>query len=207
MITDTSVEQFLTELASGAPTPGGGSAAAIIGAMGAALISMVCNVTLGKKDCESVAAEMHTVLDRSEELRQRLTALVAEDVAAFGALMASYRFTKATEEEKAQRSLAIQSALRAATVAPLECARACAAVIVLSRRAAQHGFSGVISDAGVGVLAAITGLRSAALNVQINAPLLQDREFAAQSIAELDVLLSAGARDSEEIFDLVRARV
>ena len=180
MITDSPIEQFLADLASSSPTPGGGSAAGIIGAMGAALISMVCNVTLGKKECEPVAAEMHAVLGRSEELRRRLTALVAEDVAAFGALMNAYRLPKAGDEEKAQRSAAIQSSLHAATSAPLDCARACAAVIALSKRAALHGYSGVVSDAGVGVLAANTGLRGAALNVQINAPLLKDHEFAAQ---------------------------
>jgi formiminotetrahydrofolate cyclodeaminase len=201
------MERFLDDLASGAPTPGGGSAAAIIGAMGAALVSMVCSVTLGKKGLEAVAPEMKTVREQSEKLRLRLTAMVAEDVAAFDALMAAYRLPKASEVDKTRRAEAIQSNLRAATETPLDCARACAQVIGLAQRAGENGYSGVISDAGVGVLAAHTALRSAALNVYINAPSLQDREFAQQALAEVHELLEAGGRRSEAVYALVRGKL
>jgi formiminotetrahydrofolate cyclodeaminase len=207
MITQITLENFLDSLASKAPTPGGGSAAAVIGAMGAALISMVCNVTLGKKGMEDVAAEMRAVCAGSEDLRRRLTAMIAADIAAFDGLMSAYRRPKSTDAEKAQRSAAIQESLVAATNTPLDCARACAEVIKLSRRAAQHGYSGVISDAGVGVLAAHTALRSAALNVQINAPLLEDRAFAARAGEELQTMLAAAAAESESVFALVRGRL
>jgi methenyltetrahydrofolate cyclohydrolase len=206
VITQRPLESFLDELASGAPTPGGGSAAAIIGAMGAALVSMVCNVTIGKKGHEAVESEMKSVRDESEKLRLRLTALVAEDVAAFDALMAAYRLPKSSEEDKSLRAAAIQSSLLGATEAPLKCARACAEVVALSRRAGEKGYAGVISDAGVGVLAANTGLRSAALNVYINAPSLKDRAFADAATAELEQLLDDCARESELVFDLVRSR-
>jgi formiminotetrahydrofolate cyclodeaminase len=206
VITQHPLETFLDELASGAPTPGGGSAAAIMGAMGAALVSMVCNVTLGKKGHEAVEAEMKSVRDESEKLRQRLTALVAEDVAAFDALMAAYRLPKSSEGDKSQRAAAIQSSLRGATETPLACARACAEVVALSRRAGEKGYAGVISDAGVGVLAANTALRSAALNVYINAPSLKDRAFADAATAELEKLLDDCARESELVFELVRSR-
>ena len=207
MITQTTLEDFLNALASKAPTPGGGSAAAVIGAMGAGLISMVCNVTLGRKGMEEVAAEMRAVCDQSEALRSRLTAMIAEDIAAFDGLMGAYRLPKATDAEKAARSAAIQRGLVGATNTPLDCARACAEVIKISRRAAQHGYAGVISDAGVGVLAAQTALRSAALNVQINAPMLEDKAFAGRASEELEALLSAGARESEAVFALVRTRL
>jgi formiminotetrahydrofolate cyclodeaminase len=207
MITQTTLEEFLNALASRAPTPGGGSAAALIGAMGAALISMVCNVTLGKKGMEGAAAEMQSVCADSEALRLRLTAMIAEDIAAFDGLMSAYRMPKSNDAEKAQRGAAIQTGLINATKTPLACARACAEVIKLSGRAAQQGFSGVISDAGVGVLAAQTALRSAALNVQINAPLLEDRGFAAEAIKEVESLMESGARESEAVFALVRARL
>ena len=207
MNTKMPLEDFLNALASKAPTPGGGSAAAVIGAMGAGLISMVCNVTLGKKGMEEVATEMRKVCAESEALRLRLTAMIAEDIAAFDGLMAAYRLPKATDAEKSQRSAAIQASLTGATNTPLDCARACAEVIKLSRRAAEHGYSGVISDAGVGVLAAQTALRSAGLNVQINAPMLEDRAFAAQAGAELEQLLAVGARESETVFALVRSRL
>jgi formiminotetrahydrofolate cyclodeaminase len=198
---------FLDELASGAPTPGGGSAAAIMGAMGAALISMVCNVTIGKKGHETVESEMKAVRDAAEKLRLRLTELVAEDIAAFGALMAAYRLPKGSEDDKSRRAAAIQSSLLGATEAPLACARACAEVVALSRRAGEKGFAGVISDAGVGVLAANTALRSAALNVQTNAPSLKDRVFADAATAELEKLLDDCARESELVFELVRSRL
>ena len=207
MITQNTLDEFLNALASKAPTPGGGSAAAVIGAMGAGLISMVCNVTLGKKGMEEAAAEMRAVCDQSEALRVRLTGMIAEDIAAFDALMSAYRLPKATDAEKAARAAAIQKGLAGATNTPLDCARACAEVIKLSRRAAQHGYSGVISDAGVGVLAAQTALRSAALNVEINAPLLEDRAFAAAAKEEVEALQAAGARESEAVFALVRTRL
>lgn len=207
MITQSSVEKFLDDLASGNPTPGGGSAAAIMGAMGAALVSMVCNVTIGKKGYEAVEAEMLAVRAESEKLRRRLIEMVAEDVAAFDSLMAAYKLPKTTDDDKARRTAAIQTSLRLATQTPLDCARACAAVIALSRRASEHGYLGVISDGGVGVLAGFTGLRSAALNVYINAPSLKDRGFAEQAIAELEKLVEFCAGESEAVYTIVRNKL
>jgi formiminotetrahydrofolate cyclodeaminase len=207
VIAHSSINDFLGNLAGAAPTPGGGSAAAIIGAMGAALVSMVCNVTLGKKGYEAVDGEMRAVRAESERLRLRLTEMVAEDVAAFDSLMAAYKLPKGSDEEKAQRGAAIQGSLRRATEVPLDCARTCAEVIALARRASEHGYLGVISDGGVGVLAAFTALRSAALNVYINAPSLKDRAFAEQSVAELETLLERCARESESVYQLVRGKL
>jgi len=207
LITERPLETFLNELASGAPTPGGGSAAAVIGAMGAALLSMVCNVTIGKKGHEAVESDMKAVRDESERLRARLTAMVADDIVAFDGLMGAYRLPRASEEEKSRRAEAIQINLRAATETPLACARACAAVVALSRRAAEKGFAGVVSDAGVGVLAANSALRSAALNVYINAPSLKDRAYALAAIAEIEKLLDQCTLESESVFALVRSRL
>ena len=207
MITQNSIETFLGELASSTPTPGGGSAAAIMGAMGAALVSMVCNVTLGKKGYEAAESDINAVRAESEKLRGRLTAMVADDVAAFDALMAAYRLPKATDEEKAHRALAIQQNLRRATETPLECARACADVMALARRASERGYLGVISDGGVGVLAAYAGLRSAALNVYINVPTLKDRTFADQATAEVQKLVAEAAIESEAVYCLVRGKL
>jgi formiminotetrahydrofolate cyclodeaminase len=206
-IAEDSVEKFLSDLASGAPTPGGGSAAAIMGAMGAALVSMVCNITIGKKGYEAVAAEMQAVRDESEAVRLRLMALVAEDIAAFDSLMAAYRLPKSIDEDKTHRAAAIQVALRQATEAPLNCARACAQVIALSRRASEQGYLGVISDGGVGVLSGYAGLRSAALNVYINAPALKDRDFAQAATAELERLVASCAVESESVYTLVRGKL
>jgi formiminotetrahydrofolate cyclodeaminase len=207
MITECSIEKFLDDLAGGAPTPGGGSAAAIIGAMGAALVSMVCNVTIGKKGYEAVETEMKAVLEESERVRRRLTAMVAEDIAAFDSIMAAYRMPKATEAEKTVRAAAIQTGLRQATETPLECARVCAEVIALARRASEQGYLNVISDGGVGVLSGFTALRSAALNVYINVPALKDRAFAERATQELGKLLASCAAESEAVYALVRKKL
>ena len=203
----SSVEKFLDELASGNPTPGGGSAAAIVGAMGAALVSMVCNVTIGKKGYEGVEAEMRAILHESENVRRRLMEMVAEDIAAFDSILAAYKMPKTTEEDKAARAAAIQACLRRATEVPLDCAHACAEVIALSRRASERGYLNVISDGGVGVLAGFTGLRSAALNVYINAPALKDRVFAERATAEIRNLVESGAAESEAVYTLVRNKL
>ena len=207
MITDDSIEKFLDELAGRNPTPGGGSAAAIMGAMGAALVSMVCNVTLGKKGYEGVEAEMRSILHESERVRRRLTEMMAQDIAAFESLLAAYKMPKADDGEKARRATAIQAGLRRATEVPLDCARACAEVIALSRRASEHGYLNVISDGGVGVLAGFTGLRSAALNVYINAPALEDRLFAERSAAELEQLVARCAAETEAVYEIVRDKL
>ena len=207
MVTQSSVENFLDDLAGGNPTPGGGSAAAIMGAMGAALVSMVCNVTLGKKGYEGVEAEMRAILQESERVRRRLTAMVAEDIAAFNGILAGYKMPKTSDEEKAARAAAIQAGLRRATEVPLDCARVCAEVIALSRRASEHGYLNVISDGGVGVLAGFTGLRSAALNVYINAPALKDRAFAERATAELEKLVAHCSAESEAVYKIVRDKL
>ena len=207
MITDSTIEKFLDELASAAPTPGGGSAAAIMGAMGAALVAMVCNLTIGKKGYEQHEAEMRDVLAQCEARRARLTAMVAEDVAAFDSLMAAYKLPKASDDEKAARSAAIQAGLQRATQVPLDCAKECAEVVRLSGRAAEVGNQNVISDAGVGVLAAWAALRSAVLNVNINAPSLKDRGFAEAKLAETQALLAECGPLSEQIHARVQARL
>jgi formiminotetrahydrofolate cyclodeaminase len=207
MIIEQPVTQFLDELASSAATPGGGSGAAIMGALGAALVSMVCNLTIGKKNYAEVEPEMRSVLHDAEALRQRLADMVAEDIAAFNGLMAAYGLPKQTDDEKAARGAAIQHALRAATEAPLACARACAEVIKLSMRAAEVGNRNVISDAGVGALAAQAALRSAALNVDINVPSLQDQAFAQACRDEMDALLASAVPLSEQAIALVKSKL
>ena len=207
MIEDTTIGKFLDELASSAPTPGGGSAAAIMGAMGAALVSMVCNLTLGKKDYEAVEAQMRAALAEAERLRARLTAMVAEDVSAFDALMAAYKLPRADDPQKLARSQAIQQALKLATDVPLECAAACAEVVALSQRIAAIGNKGVISDAGVAVLAAQAALRSAALNVDINTPSIKDADFVQSRRARLEALTASSAASCEVTVAVVRSRL
>jgi methenyltetrahydrofolate cyclohydrolase len=201
------VDVFLDELASKASTPGGGSAAAIMGAMGAALASMVGNLTVGKKGYESVEPEIKDLLARTEALRAKLQSMVADDVEVFNQVMGAYGLPKDTDAQKAARSEAIQAALKAATDVPLACARACAEVIDLCKPVAEKGNKNVISDAGVAVLAAYAALRSAALNVYINAPGIKDPAFVSSRTGELDRILSGKDALMEEIYGIVRSRL
>jgi methenyltetrahydrofolate cyclohydrolase len=207
MIAEQSLHRVLDELAGSAPTPGGGSAAALMGAMGAALVSMVCNLTIGRKGYEGEEAEMRQALDEAEALRKRLTAMIDADVQAFDGLMAAYKLPRATEQDKASRSHAVQQALKQATDVPLGCAQACAEVVELARRVAPIGSRSVISDAGVASLAAYAGLRSAALNVAINVPSIQDADFVRSRRERVDQLLSRCADDSELAYQTVLGRL
>ena len=207
MVDELSTAAFLDALASGAPTPGGGGAAAVMGAMGAALVSMVANLTIGKKGHEAHEAEMRTLLADSEALRRRLAAMVAEDAAAFDSLMAAYKLPKASDDEKAARSAAIQAGLKAATLAPLACARASAEAVRLAARSVERGNVNVISDVGVGVLSSLAALRSAALNVHINAPQIQDRAFSDKVLTELEALLAECGPLADQVHTRVKARM
>ena len=207
MIKDQSVAVFLDALASKAPTPGGGGAAAIMGAMGAALVSMVCTLTLGKEKYAAVDDEMRALLAEAERLRTTLTDEIAADAAAFDRVMAAYGLPKGDDAEKAARTAAIQGALRTATEVPLACARICAAVIALSGRAAEIGNLNVISDAGVAVMAAYAGLKSAALNVYINVGAIKDASFASAARATIDALVAQGETAMPEIYARVKNKL
>ncbi|MGR8933425.1 MAG: methenyltetrahydrofolate cyclohydrolase [Gammaproteobacteria bacterium] len=206
-IKDQSLQVFLHELASKAATPGGGSAAAVMGAMSAALTSMVCNLTLGKPKYAVVQADMQALLQQSEALRSNLTGMIEADVEVFGRVMAAYALPKDSEAEKNARSAAIQAALKAATQVSLDCAGACAEAIKLSREAAEKGNLNVVSDAGAAVMAGYGALKSAALNVYINAAGIKDREFAEVKLAELETVLNGSEAAVEDIYRTVKAKL
>lgn len=207
MINDKSIERFLDELASQSPTPGGGSVAAIVGAMGGALVSMVCNLTIGKPAYASVEAEMQTVLQQAEAVRRKLADLVQADVAVFDQVMAAYRLPKDSDDDKRQRSEAIQTALKAATEVPLECARLNLDVMQLSKIAAEHGNPGVVTDAGAAVVAAHAAFRSSLLNVMVNTKHIKDQEFALSRTNELKALDQQAEALNTEIFNTVLNRL
>ena len=206
-IKDTAIEPFLDALASSKATPGGGSAAAIIGAMGAALVSMICNLTIGKKKYADVEGEMKEVLHKAEALRHRLTGMIEDDVKAFDQVMAAYGMAKETDTEKAARDKAIQAALKQATEVPLRCCHAAREVIDLAAIASDKGNLNVISDAGVGVLAAYAALRSAALNVFTNAKIITDKAFAEAKVKELEKLLAGAEAATEKAYKIVKGKL
>jgi formiminotetrahydrofolate cyclodeaminase len=206
-IKDNSLQNYLDTLASKSATPGGGSAAALMGAQAAALTSMVCNLTIGKPKYAEVETEMQALLEKSETLRENFTNMIKADVDVFNRLMATYSLPKETDDEKLTRSAAIQVVLKDATDVPLACAKACAEIITLSRIAAEKGSSAVISDAGVAVMSGYAALKSAALNVYINAASLKDRDFAEAKLSELTDILDGAEIASQEIYDLVKSRL
>ena len=203
MLTEKPVTTFLDELASSAPAPGGVSVAALSGALGAALVSMVCNLTVGKEKYADVQEDVEALLEKSEALRKELTDLLEEDVRAYTTYSKAAKMPRETEEQKAERAQAMQEALQVATNVPLRIAEAAVNVMELCRPVAEKGNVWAVSDAGVAVLMAEAALRSAALNVLINLGSLKDKEFAAQKRAKLDRLLEGKGVMRDEIYDLV----
>lgn len=187
-LTALSVEQFLERLASGDPTPGGGAAAALTGALAASLVSMVCYLTLGRDKYAAAEVEVRGILEQAEELRRRLTAAVQADAAAYDAVMAAYRLPRASDDQKSGRREQIQSATRAAAREPLEAATDCTAVLDLCAQAAPITNLNVGSDVIVAALLAGAGLEAAAANVEINLATIDDERFVAETRARLVAL-------------------
>jgi len=162
------MNSFLAELASSKPTPGGGSVAALCGALGASLGSMVCSLTIGKKKYVDVEEDMKRVLVQTERLRVELEELIDEDAAAFDKVMVAMKLQKETDEEKAVRRDAIQDTLVDAAMVPLAVMQKCAEVVELSETVAAKGNTNAVSDAGVAALVGRAGAHAAKLNVLIN---------------------------------------
>jgi formiminotetrahydrofolate cyclodeaminase len=202
-LTQKSLTEFLDALASSAPAPGGGSVSALSGALGAALVSMVCNLTLGKKKYADVQDDIEALVAQSEALRQELTDLLEADVKAYTGVSQAYKLPRQTPEEKAARSAAIQEALKQATMPPMQIAETCVKVLDLCTPAAEKGNVYAVSDAGVAALMAEAGLRSAALNVLININAIKDKAFSEEMGAKLDGLLEGKPALKDQIYDLV----
>jgi methenyltetrahydrofolate cyclohydrolase len=206
-IKEKSIQTFLDELASKSATPGGGSAAALMGAQGAALVSMVCNLTLGKPKFADVETELQEVLEKAESLRSQLTGLIQADIDVFNRLMSKYALPKESDDEKSFRSAAIQEVLKEATEIPMQCVHACVEVIQLSKIAAEKGNSNAVSDAGAAVMAAYGGLKSSALNVYINAGSLKNENFVAAKLKELESSMEGIDKVIDSVYQTVRAKL
>jgi methenyltetrahydrofolate cyclohydrolase len=206
-IKDQTITYFLDELASKSATPGGGSAAALMGAQGAALVSMVCNLTIGKPKFAEVEAELQAVLVKAEALRSQLTGLIQADIDVFNRLMSKYAMPKDTEDDKASRSAAIQEVLKDAIEVPMQCVHACAEVIRLSKVSADLGNPSAVSDAGAAVMAAYGGLKTSALNVYINVASLKDKTYADAKLTELEQAIEDIEKLVESVYQTVKSRL
>ncbi|HUT00510.1 MAG TPA: cyclodeaminase/cyclohydrolase family protein [Candidatus Thermoplasmatota archaeon] len=198
-----SLKMFLDELASSSPAPGGGSVAALSGALGAALSSMVCNLTSGKQGYEAVQEEITEKLEKSEELRKDLTKLIDRDTEAFNEVMNAIKMPKETEDQKEHRRNALQIAFKCAAEVPLETARKCIQVLEIARIVAEKGNKNSISDAAVSALMAQTGVQAAMLNVRINLNSIKDTKYVQQVSTELHDLLQNAMEKSAEILGIV----
>lgn len=165
---------FLEELASGTPTPGGGSAAAYSGAAGAALVAMVARLTIGKKKYAGVEAQMKPILEKAERLRLDLTQAIQRDAEAFNDVMNAFRMPKDAPQQKAERAQAIQDATLKAAQVPLEVAEMAVEVMEAATVVAERGNVNAISDAATGAALARAALAGAGYNVRINAASLRD---------------------------------
>lgn len=207
MFSDLTVSQFLDVLASKEPVPGGGSGAALTGALGAALVSMVCNLTIGKKGYEAVQEEMQQILAQAEAIRTELPQLLEADTQVYGQVMAAYRLPRTTEEEKQARDTAIQQRLIQAAEVPFRIAERCAQIVALALPAARLGNRWAVSDAGVGALAAEAGMHSALLNVEINLASIQDTVYIAQMRERMAALVGTVGATKAQVLDIVQHKI
>ena len=168
------VKEFLEQLASDAPAPGGGSAAALSGSMAAALVAMVANLTRGREKFADVEETMVAMNSKATDLRLELNRLMEEDTAAFQQVMAVLKMPKVTESQKAERSARLQETMVKAAQVPLATAETALKVLDLALTAAKKGNPAAVSDAGVAALLARTAVEGAALNVKINLSSLKD---------------------------------
>jgi formiminotetrahydrofolate cyclodeaminase len=198
---------YVDALASGQPTPGGGSAAALVGALGSALNSMVANFTVGKERFAAVEAEVRELLTESENLRGELERLTQVDTEAYGEVAAAQRMSRNTEQEKAARAAAMQEALRAAAEVPRVTAAACHRVLQIAAVLADKGNPNLITDAGVAAKFVVAALECAALNLEINLVYIKDDEYVAARRKEIAPLLDEGARLGAEVWEKVHLRL
>ena len=168
MYMEETLQRYLDDLASAHPAPGGGSTAALSGAMGAALASMVCRITMGKEAYANVQQEMEELLRKTEYLRNRFQQLMQEDIKAYGRLSASYKLPRETTDERESRTEAIQKQLVEAALVPLEVAECAAELIQCCQRIAEIGSTTVLSDVITGAILASCSGNGAALMVRIN---------------------------------------
>jgi glutamate formiminotransferase/formiminotetrahydrofolate cyclodeaminase len=201
------VSGFTAAVASSTPAPGGGSVAAHVGALGAALAQMVAGLTVGRKKYTSVEPEMKELGLEAARLVTELQGLVVRDANAYEAVTTAYKLPKETEEQIAVRTAAIDSALVHAAQVPLETAQACARVAELAATAADKGNTNAASDAGVAALLAEAACRGAAYNVRINVSSMTDRSKGAALAAQADRVVAAASRHAAAATAVVERNV
>jgi formiminotetrahydrofolate cyclodeaminase len=193
MLTHKTVHAALEDFRSPSPAPGGGSAAALAGALGASLLAMVAALPRPQATAEADLEALRAAGDRCHTLAQELEALVDRDSDAYTLVVNAYRLPKETGEEKALRAARVQDALKAAIAAPLDVMRACHAAAAQGAVLAALGNANASSDVGVGLELLRAGLRGARLNVEINVASVKDRAYIDDVVREMTRLSESGA--------------
>jgi formiminotetrahydrofolate cyclodeaminase len=187
---------LLEDFRSTAPTPGGGSAAALAGAVGASLLAMVAGLPKPRAASEAELAELKRIGERSTELARALEGLIDRDAAAYDLVVLAYRMPKGTDDEKAARSNRIQASLKAAIEAPLDVMRSCAEAAALAPRLSALGNPNASSDVQVGAELLRAGIRGARLNVEINLDSVKDKPYVDAVAVEVARLVSESGAGS-----------
>jgi glutamate formiminotransferase/formiminotetrahydrofolate cyclodeaminase len=206
-LTDMSLTGFANETASESPAPGGGSIAAYTGALGASLGTMVANLSSHKRGWDDRWEEFSNEAEKGMEIQQELLMLVDEDTQAFNKIMDAFGLPKSNEEEKANRTKAIQDATLYATQVPLQVMKTAYRSFDLLRNMAEKGNPNSVSDAGVGALCARAAVRGAMLNVQINAAGLSDKALAEELIREAKEIEDKALAEEDEIMKVVNSKI
>lgn len=193
---------FLDRLASRSPEPGGGSVSALVGALGAALVSMVGNLTLGKDKYAEVQDRIEELLKSSERIRSELQDLIQKDTEVYARVSAAFKLPLESEEQKEERRARVQEALKEATEVPFLITEKCLEVARLSLTAAEIGNVGAVSDAGVAALLAEAAAQSGALNVKININSIEDRGFCASKWERVQEILREAGELREKVVRL-----
>ena len=204
---DMTCKGFAVETASESPAPGGGSISAYMGALGAALGTMVANLSSHKAGWDERWEEFSDYAERGQALMAELLALVDEDTEAFNRIMAVFAMPKGSAEEKAARSAALQAATLYATQVPLKTMKVSLRVFEIVKAMAEIGNPNSVSDAGVGALAARSAVLGAQLNVKINAAGLKDRAVAEVLIAEADAIAAQAVALEAETLAIVNEKI
>jgi len=201
------VEKYLADAAAGQPTPGGGSASALAGALGAAMAAMAANFTVGKKKFAAVEPKVRPILQQCEDGCRRLAELMDRDVEAYATVSAAYRMPRDTAEQKAARKAAIQHALKVAMAEPLETFRLCRELVALLDRLADTANPNLISDVGVAAILLEAALRGAKMNVEINLAYLKDKPLVARTRDELDAGAAEAAATAASVIERVYGKM
>ncbi len=180
-LVDLTVTQYNEVLASGNPTPGGGSASALSCANAASLMAMYCRLTIGRKKFQAVEEKMNQAVSNLDKCRARLLELVDSDASAYGGVMAGFKLPKGTEQEKQARAEAIESATKEAALVPMEVCSWAVKLLQTAKAIYQDGNENALTDLGVGVQLIMAGFSGAALNVYINLGTIRDEPFVVSS--------------------------